>query len=232
MEPKRQNQNPGQKLKKIFELLFSAIGPRHWWPGDSPEEIIFGAILTQNTNWRNAKAAIDSLKEVGKLDFRLIRQMSVDELAPIIRSSGFFNQKAKALKDFAEYFGLRYGFHLEGMKAQDLWVLRQELLSIPRIGPETADSILLYALEKPIFVIDAYTRRIFSRHRFLPQEESYEAFQRLFMESLEPDVKLYNEYHALIVYTGHHFCRPRPLCSPCPLSRQSWEKGAKGFSKI
>jgi len=232
MEPKSQNQHPAKKLRKIYDLLFSAIGPRHWWPGDTPEEVIFGAILTQNTNWRNAKAAIDSLKQAANLDFRSIRRMPLEELAPIIRPSGFFNQKAKALKDFAVYLEVRYRFQLEEMKAQNLWNLREELLSIPRIGPETADSILLYALEKPIFVIDAYTKRIFGRHQFLPQEESYEAFQRLFMQSLKPDVRLYNEYHALIVYTGHHFCKPQALCSRCPLDHLSPKKGPPRFPKV
>lgn len=232
MEPKRQNQNPGKRLKKIFDLLFSSFGPRHWWPADTPGEVIFGAILTQNTSWKNAHLAIQALKEAQRLDFRKIHQMELDELAPLIRSSGFFNQKARALKSFAAFLGNRFHFDLHRMGNEGLWDLRAELLSLPRIGPETADSILLYALGKPIFVIDAYTKRIFSRHGFLPLKEPYEVFQRFFMDHLEPDVSLYNEYHALIVHAGHRFCKPTPLCQDCPLNPLPPKKGTLRARKI
>ena len=216
-----------KSLLKIYARLLSAYGPRHWWPADTPEEVIIGAILTQNTSWKNVKLAIDSLKQAGLLDFRAIRAMEEEDLRRWIKSSGFFNQKARALKTFADYFGKRYGFQMERMKKAGLGVLREELLGLYRIGPETADSILLYALGKPIFVIDAYTKRIFSRHGFLEMKDLYEAFQKFFMDNLEPDAALYNEFHALIVHTGHRFCKPEPRCPECPLVPllpNNWQK--------
>ncbi len=215
---KRKDPDLRQSLLQIYHLLFSSFGPRHWWPADTPQEVIFGAILTQNTSWKNAYLAIQALKQAQRLDFRMVHQMEMDELAPLIRSSGFFNQKARALKSFAAFLRNRFHFDLHRMGNEDPWGLRAELLSLPRIGPETADGILLYALGKPIFVIDAYTKRIFSRHGFLPSKEPYEVFQRFFMDHLEPDVALYNEYHALIVHAGHRFCKPTPLCQDCPLN--------------
>jgi endonuclease-3 related protein len=143
--------------------------------------------------------------------------MEEETLIRAIRPARFLNQKARALKVFAEYVGGGYGYRIEKMKRRDTAQLRQELLGLYRIGPETADSILLYALEKPVFVIDAYTKRIFSRHGLLTMEHSYEEYQSLFMNALAPDVPLYNEYHALLVHLGNRFCRPKPLCSECPL---------------
>ncbi len=211
------NGKNNHKLLRVYDVLFQAFGPRRWWPAETPEEVIFGAILTQNTAWKNVELSLAELKQARRLSFRRVARMDLSELAPLIRSSGFYNQKAGALKAFAEYFGRRYGFSLARMKEVDLWVLRKELLEIPRIGMETADSILLYALEKPIFVIDAYTKRILSRHGFMPMKKTYEDFQKSFMSSLPHDVTLYNEYHALIVRAGHLFCKPTPLCSECPL---------------
>jgi endonuclease III related protein len=216
------------KLLKIYHLLFAAYGPRHWWPAETPEEVIIGAVLTQNTAWKNVQRAIASLKKAGKMDLRAIAHTRTTKLAELIRSSGFYNQKSQALKIFADYFGQRYGFDLERMRQQDPRELRRELLELYRIGPETADSILLYAMEKPIFVIDAYTKRVFSRHGFLNPGDPYETFQRFFTDHLPRDVKLYNEYHALIVHTGHRFCKPKPLCSECPLF-SLFPRGSQGL---
>ena len=205
-------------LMKIYNALFSAFGPQNWWPADTPEEVIFGAILAQNTSWKNVEMAIFALKGAKKLSFKKIAKMGLGELAELIRPARFLNQKAKGLKAFANYFGNKYGFSIKKMKEVNLWILRNELLSLFRIGPETADSILLYALEEPIFVIDVYTKRIFSRHGFIKEDKSYEDFQKFFMDHLPKDVQLYNEFHALIVRTGYLFCKPKPLCEKCPLS--------------
>jgi endonuclease III related protein len=212
------NQKYDHRLTTIYEMLFRAFGPRRWWPAETPEEVIFGAILTQNTAWKNVELSLKTLKQARKMSFRSVAVMPQAELAALVRSSGFFNQKAGTLKAFAEYFGRRYRFSLPRMKEVDLWTLRRELLEIPRIGMETADSILLYALEKPVFVIDTYTKRIFSRHGFMEMENSYAEFQNLFTTNLPRDVPMYNEYHALIVRAGHLFCKPTPQCPECPLS--------------
>jgi endonuclease-3 related protein len=205
-------------LMKIYHTLVAAFGPRHWWPAKTSEEVIFGAILTQNTTWKNAKRAIGELKNAGKLSFEAIKKMNEKKLGKLVRPARFFNQKAKALKVFADYFGNKYNFNIKKIKKLPLANLREELLNLYRIGPETADSILLYALKKPIFVIDAYTKRIFSQHGFMKIDDSYAAYQNFFMDNLPHDVRLYNEFHALIVHTGYLYCKPKPLCEECPLS--------------
>lgn len=201
----------------IYHALLSAFGPQHWWPADTPEEVMLGAILTQNTAWKNVEQAIAALKAAGMLSFRRIADLDTGELARIIRPARFMNLKAAALQRYAEYFGDRYGFSVRRMRRQPTDRLREELLAVYRIGPETADSILLYALEKPVFVIDVYTKRIMSRHGYLSMEHSYADFQALFMKNLPEDVRLYNEYHALLVHVGNRLCRPKPLCDLCPL---------------
>jgi endonuclease-3 related protein len=204
-------------LMQIYHKIFNAFGSRNWWPADSAEEVMFGAILTQNITWKNAEQAIAALKAQGKLHFKAVAKMDDHKLAELIRPARFLNQKAKALKVFADYFGKNYGFSIKRMRRKDMRALRDELLSLYRIGPETADSILLYALEKPVFVIDIYTKRIFSRHGFLKIKDSYDDFQKLFMENLPSDIRLYNEYHALLVHIGNQFCKPKPQCAECPL---------------
>jgi endonuclease-3 related protein len=206
-----------KQLMVIYNRLYKAFGSQNWWPADTAEEVIFGAILTQSITWKNVEQAIAALKKRGKLSFKTVATMDERELAEIIRPARFLNQKARALKIFADYFGEKYGYSITKMKKRELWLLRKELLSLYRIGPETADSILLYALEKPIFVIDVYTKRILSRHGFLHREDSYEDYQKLFMENLPGDVRLYNEFHALLVHLGSRFCKPKPLCDTCPL---------------
>lgn len=205
-------------LMKIYHTLLAAFGPRHWWPARTSEEVIFGAILTQNTTWKNAKRAIGELKNAGRLSFEAIKKMNEKKLGKLVKSARFFNQKAKALHVFADYFGNMYNFDIKKMKKFPLEKLREELLNLYRIGPETADSILLYALEKPIFVIDAYTKRIFSQHGLMKINDSYDTYQKFFMDNLPHDVQVYNEFHALIVHTGYLYCKPKPLCEECPLS--------------
>jgi len=204
-------------LKKIYKILFRSFGPQHWWPARTPFEVIVGAILVQNTSWNNAKRATDHLKSRQLLVAKKLNALDLKTLALLIRPAGYFNVKAKRLKNFLTFFLDRYGADIKKMKAQDGMHLRRELLGVSGIGPETADSILLYALSKPFFVVDAYTRRIFSRHGIIKKDVSYETIQRMFMQHLVCDVQLYNEYHALIVKVAKDFCRTTSLCEECPL---------------
>jgi endonuclease-3 related protein len=205
------------KIRIIYKKLFKAFGPQHWWPGNTPFEVAVGAILTQNTNWGNVEKAIHNLKAAHALSAKKIHEMPVNRLAAFIRPAGYFNVKAKRLRAFMDFLIDQYRGSMKTMKEEDRDALRGKLLMVHGIGPETADSILLYALEKPIFVIDAYTKRVLSRHNILDYRRSYEDFQGLFHASFKRDVKLYNEYHALFVKVGKDFCRPRPLCPECPL---------------
>lgn len=204
-------------LIKIYQKMFDALGPRQWWPGETPFEVIIGAILTQNTNWSNVEKAIKNLKTAGKLSPEGMYELSVTELAELIRPSGFFNVKAKRVKAFINWLFSRYEGNLSKMFAQDLQALRGELLSVKGIGPETADSILLYAGNMPTFVVDAYTHRIFSRHELIPEESTYDEMKSFFEENLPEDVQLFNEYHALLVNIGKTFCKTKKVCEPCPL---------------
>jgi endonuclease III related protein len=210
-------QKKNKQLMGIYRRLYAAFGSRHWWPAETAEEAIIGAILAQNTSWKNVEQAIAALKARKALAFRAIDAMDEEKLSQVIRPARFLNQKARALKVFAGFFGRQYEYSLPRMKKRDARELRDELLGLYRIGPETADSILLYALEKPVFVIDAYTKRILSRHGLLPLEGSYADYQQFFTDNLPPDVRLFNEYHALLVHTGNRFCKPKPLCTGCPL---------------
>ncbi|MFH1025458.1 MAG: endonuclease III domain-containing protein [Nitrospirota bacterium] len=206
------------ELLMIYKKLYRCFGPQNWWPGDTPFEIAVGAVLTQNTNWGNVEKAIQNLKKQGVLSSRGIHGLSVKELASLIKPAGYFNVKAKRLRSFLDFLMNEYHGRMENMAREDLTQLRPKLLDIHGIGPETADSILLYALEKPIFVIDAYTKRILSRHGIMASDRSYAEFQELFHASLKRDVHLYNEYHALFVRAGKTFCRrTKPLCEKCPL---------------
>lgn len=205
-------------LKKTYNKLFKAFGPQHWWPGDTPFEVIVGAILTQNTAWTNVEKAIHNLKKAKLLTPGKLHDLSQDEIAKYIRPAGYFNIKAKRLKHFLNYLFDNYGGNLKKMFKKRSDALRRELLSVNGIGSETADSILLYAGNHPVFVVDAYTKRIFSRHQVVTADADYHDIQELFMKNLPHDVKMFNEYHALIVKAGKDFCRTRkPLCSRCPL---------------
>lgn len=204
-------------LLEIFDILHAAYGPRHWWPADTPFEVCVGAILTQNTNWGNVEKAIANLKREGLLSPEALRDVPADSLAEAIRPAGYYNLKSLRLKDFVGYLWERHGGSLERMFAGDWRELREELLGVRGIGPETADSILLYAGGKPTFVVDAYTKRLFTALGILNESAGYEEVRNLFMANLSPDVRLFNEYHALIVEHGKHHCRKRPLCAGCGL---------------
>jgi len=217
MEVKHMASKNRDKIRTMYRILFKAFGPQHWWPGDTPFEVAVGAILTQNTNWGNVEKAITHLKAAHALSSKKIHEMPVNTLAALIRPAGYFNIKAKRVKSFIHFLCEQYGGSMKRMEKEDTHILRAKLLSVHGIGPETADSILLYALNKPIFVIDAYTKRILSRHGILGHDEPYSDFQKLFHLSLRSEAGLYNEYHALFVATGKFFCKPKPLCAKCPL---------------
>lgn len=207
-------------LKHIFDALFTYYGPQHWWPGDSPFEIVVGAILTQNTNWRNVEIAIARLKKQRCLSPEEISHISLAKLGRLIQSAGFYNIKAKRLKEFVLFLMDNYDGEILKMKQRRVNVLRRELLTVRGIGPETCDSILLYALEKPEFVVDAYTRRILLRHGLIAKNATYEEVKRLFEANLKREVKLYNEYHALLVRLGKDRCKAKnPMCDGCPLEK-------------
>ncbi len=214
-----QGRRRGRTLEAIYRRLYRTFGPQHWWPGETPFEIAVGALLTQNTSWSNASRAVQALKQRGLLRASRIRGLPLRRLALLIRSSGYFNQKAKRLKRFVRYLLERYAGRVEKMRGVPLPRLRGELLGIPGIGPETADSILLYALGKPTFVGDAYTHRVLARHSLIPRNASYGEIQALFMNNLRPSTARFNEFHALLVALGKNLCRPHPRCHLCPLRK-------------
>ncbi len=204
-------------LISLYEKLYKNFGPQHWWPGESAFEVMVGAILTQNTNWQNVEKAINNLKKRKLLSFKKMHSLPEGRLAVLIRPAGYYNIKAKRLKNFLRYLAKNYSGDLAKMRQKDWNILRQELLSVNGIGPETADSILLYGLHKPVFVIDAYTKRILSRHKFINRRADYYQTQDLFMQNLKKDVKLFNEYHALLVKLAKDFCwKSKPRCQVCP----------------
>src|SRR4030066_754062 len=204
-------------LMRIYRTLYRAYGPRNWWPGETPFEVMVGAILTQNTSWRNVEKAILKLKEKGILNPSGIHHLKKSQLASLIKSSGYFRIKADRLKSFMNFLFEEYDGDLKKMGRERLIELREKILGVKGIGPETADSILLYGLKKTIFVIDAYTRRILSRHGMITEKASYEEVQRLFMDHLPLDEKLFNEYHALLVHLGKTVCKKIPRCDVCPI---------------
>jgi endonuclease-3 related protein len=204
-------------LKQVFDLLWERFGPQGWWPGDSPLEIVVGAILTQNTNWKNVERAIDNLRDAGLLEWTALCTLPVEELGEIIRPAGYFRVKAQRLHNLVRHV-TQAGFEsLEEFLRLPTQELREQLVSIKGIGPETADSIVLYAAERPVFVVDTYTARILKRHNWIEAEADYHALQERFHDELPPQQALYNEFHALIVKTGKDYCRPRPQCDGCPL---------------
>jgi endonuclease III related protein len=205
-------------LTELFHLLFKRFGPQRWWPGDSPFEVIVGAILTQSAAWTNVEKSISSLKKAGVLSPRSLREIPLQDLAVLIHSCGYYNAKAVKLKAFAQWLGDTYQDNLELMFALDDFLLRTQFLQVHGIGEETADSILLYAGNKPVFVIDAYTRRIIDRLGHSPDGQKYGDYQSLFTHNLAPDVKFFNEYHALFVAQGKNTCRKNPICAECCLT--------------
>jgi len=203
---------------RLYRRLHRHYGDLSWWPGDTPLEVSVGAILTQNTAWTNVEKAIKRLKEARSLSVAALGRMTHRRLALLIKSAGYFNVKARRLKNFISFLQGCHAGSLNKMFRQPTPRLRQELLAVNGVGPETADSILLYAGEKPSFVIDAYTKRILSRHGVMAYENSYDDFQALFMKHLPRSASFYNQYHAMFVNVGKHFCRKRPLCASCPLN--------------
>jgi len=223
-------------IKQIYDKLYSHYGSQNWWPVTLDNEVMpkyhknikltekqkleicFGAILTQNTNWKNVEKAIIQLNKNNLISINKIIIINNKKLAGIIRSSGYHNQKAKKLNNFCLFLMNNYNNHIEKLFRNTIDKLRNELLSVNGIGPETADSILLYAAKKPIFVIDAYTKRIYSRVFNIKKELRYDELQQIFMKKLDKDEKLFNEYHALLVELGKNICKKKPLCNRCPIS--------------
>jgi endonuclease-3 related protein len=202
---------------KIYNRLYKAYGPRDWWPAETSFEVMVGAILTQNTSWRNVEKAIQKLQGKGVLNPERIHDLKKSQLASLIKSSGYYRIKTDRVKAFVNFLFDEFDGDLKRMGRERLGELREKLLGVRGIGPETADSILLYGLKKPIFVIDAYTRRILLRHGMITEKASYEEVQRLFMDHLPLDEKLFNEYHALLVHLGKTVCKKIPRCDICPI---------------
>ena len=206
-----------EQLTEIYQLLFDRLGPQHWWPGQSQFEIITGAILTQNTSWPNVEKAIANLKAADLLGPEKLHHLDIAALAELIRPAGYFNIKARRLKNFLNWLFDNYDGRLTNLENVGTDRLRAELLAVKGIGPETADSILLYAFNRPVFVVDAYTARIATRHYLIEPGADYEQLRQLFQFNLPPQPQLFNEYHALLVRVGKNWCRPKPRCADCPL---------------
>jgi endonuclease-3 related protein len=211
--------NRKRLLRKIYHCLYTAFGPQKWWPASTPFEVMVGAILTQNTAWKNVELAIRNLRKAHCLNPKHLYKLNQRDLALLIKPAGYYNVKAQRLKNFLEYFWQNYRLNVSRMLKVRTQDLRRELLAVKGIGPETADSILLYAARRPVFVVDAYTRRIFYRHAIAQRNSSYEDLQKLFMQNLPRRAALFNEYHALLVFLGKHYCRKRPSCQECPLGK-------------
>ena len=205
-------------LLKIYNSLYNYFGPLKWWPGDTPFEIIVGAILTQNTSWSNVEKALDNLKKENLLEPRKLYYLHQEELAQLIKPSGYYNIKARRLKNFINLFINDFEGSAEKMFSGDSGELRKKLLNVNGIGPETADSILLYAGKKPFFVVDAYTKRVFSRHKLISKDSTYYQIQEFFSQNLDGNVELFNEFHAQIVMLGKTICSSKnPDCAKCPI---------------
>ena len=205
-------------LEEVYDRLFAAYGPQHWWPGETPFEVLVGAVLVQNTSWKNVAKAIDHLKQEDLLHPQALHDLPADELEQLIRPAGYFRLKARRLRNLLKLLVEGYDGSLEAMFATGLDGLREELLGVNGIGPETADSILLYAGGFPTFVVDAYTLRVFARHGWIDFDADYPTIKDHFESGLEKDAARYNEYHALLVRVGKLHCRKRPKCEGCPLS--------------
>lgn len=214
-------------LLQIYQKLYKEFGPQYWWPAQTKFEVIVGAILTQNTNWGNVEKAILRLKAEKVLSERALRDIPAAKLAAFIKPAGYFNVKASRLKNFIRFMFEEYGGSLKMMEREDSRVLRQKLLAVNGIGPETADSILLYAFDKPVFVVDAYTKRFLYRHNLIDHNAEYHQIQELFSGNFDADIPFFQEYHALIVALGKNYCKPTPLCERCPLNRIQYSLTSK-----
>lgn len=209
---------------QMYHLMLKHLGPQHWWPGDTALEIMVGAILTQNTNWNNVEKAMENLKREHLLSIEILYDISIEKLAEGIRLAGYYNLKAGRLKNLITFLMDKYDGNSDLLFREDTYEMREHLLSIKGIGPETADSIILYAAGQPIFVIDAYTYRILRRHDLVDDSMTYDELQGFFMDNLPQDMDLFNEFHALIVKTGKEYCGRKPRCEICPLN--TWEREA------
>lgn len=202
-----------------YAALRARFGHRNWWPADTPFEVCVGAVLTQNTAWRNVVKAIDNLKQASALDPIVIYRTPIDELARLIRPAGYYNVKAVRLHNLVAHLVENHQGDLSSLFSAPIESLREELLSIKGVGKETADSIILYASGKPIFVVDAYTKRVLERHGLITERADYDSVQRLFHSSLPLDAALFNDFHAQFVAVGHNYCKKRPSCEICPLQK-------------
>jgi len=207
---------PKSRFHRLFQRLLQTYGPQHWWPGDTPFEIMVGAVLTQNTAWTNVEKAIDRLKAADVLDARAIANRPPEKLAELIRPAGYFNVKARRLQSLCRFLLESGG--ITALEGQPTEALRRQLLAVHGVGPETADDILVYAFERPVFVVDAYTRRLGERLQLLHGGEGYEEIRNAFETAFGPDTRTLNELHALIVHHAKYFCRKRPLCGECCLA--------------
>jgi endonuclease-3 related protein len=218
--PHARSDNSQPPLDEYFNSLFTALGPQHWWPGKTPFEVIVGAILTQSASWSNVEIALGNLRREGLLRPAAIEEVNLRRLQNLIRSSGYWRQKARALKSFVRFLRQDYGGSLEKMLETPTILLREKLLGVFGIGPETADSILLYAGEHGVFVVDAYSKRILVRHGWANERAKYDDIRWQFERRFPGNVKKFNEFHALIVATGKTWCRKsEPKCGECPLGR-------------
>lgn len=206
-------------IPAAYHLLRRHNGDQHWWPGNTPLEVIVGAILTQNTAWTNVEKAIRALRGGRLLSLRALREVSVERLEEAIRPAGYFRQKARKLKEFVRFIDERHAGSLKRVARAETALLREQLLGVWGIGPETADSILLYALERPVFVVDTYTKRVAVRHGWISPGSTYAEIQALFIRHLPRSVALYNDYHAQLVWVGKHHCGTMARCEGCPLGR-------------
>lgn len=216
-------------LLDIYTRLYQRYGPQHWWPGQTRFEIIVGAILTQNTNWANVEKAIANLNNAGCLTPDKLHALPLDELARLIRPAGYFNIKSRRLMNFLDWLFEKHDGSLDAVEQINLYGLREELLSIKGVGPETADSICLYAFDKPVFVVDTYTARILGRHGLIEAPSGYEQIQELFQSNLETDTAMFNEFHALLVRLAKEHCKPRPKCEGCPLEEMPHQVAPEPF---
>jgi len=205
------------QLMTFYDVLLKSFGPQHWWPGDTPFEVMVGAVLTQNTNWSNVEKAINNLKAANLLTPEKLNTLSTKELAELIRPAGYFNIKARRLQNLVRWFCAEYDAQIDCLQELTVDRLRAELLSINGVGRETADSIILYALEKPTFVVDTYTYRILSRHHLIDPESDYEQIKEYCEMNVTSEIAIFNEFHALFVRLGKDYCKPRPKCENCPL---------------
>ncbi len=207
-----------RSLRRVYRLLLARNGHAGWWPGESPFEVCVGAILVQNTSWSNVERALSRLRSRGLLEFAPLHRLSAARLAALIRPSGYFRVKARRLRAFLDFLAARYGGRVEAMRGEEPLELRRALLGVPGIGRETADSIALYAAGLPLFVVDAYTRRVFGRLGLVSGDEPYDDLQRFFTRRLPADAALFNDFHAQVVLLAKDVCRKRPRCTICPLS--------------